>query len=121
MNRIISFCAALWIFSLLGFLIVMIFSFSYPNSSIGDLFGNRQQNLTIGLIFYKHNKIPKSNPVDQSLLALNQRILNITLAAIKDINGIVVNERAQNIFMSPKVKTVTFNFLNWKKGKNLFF
>ena len=108
MNRIISFCAALWIISLLGFLTVMIVSFSYPHSSIGDLFGNRQQNLTIGLIFYKQNDIPKNKPIDQSLLALNERILNITLAAINDINGIVVNKGSLNNFLSPKVKTIIF-------------
>ena len=116
MNRIISFCAALWIISLLGFLTVMIVSFSYPNSSIGDLFGNRQRNLTIGIIFYKQNEIPRNKPIDQSLLALNERILNITLAAINDINDIVVNQRSLNNFMTPKVKTIIFYSLNCQKA-----
>ena len=87
----------------------MILSFSYPNSSIGDWFGNRQRNLTIGLIFYKQNIIPQNQQVDQSLLALNDRILNITLHAISSLNNIVSNQRSQNYLMSPEVKFHLFN------------
>ena len=92
----------------------MIVSFSYPNSNIGSLFGNRDRNLTIGLVFSKRNPTAKNEPIDDNFAIFNERILNITLTAINDINSIVNNERSENYYMSPQVIEDIFSLVTAK-------
>ena len=104
MNRIISFCVGLFLVSLFGFLLIMIVSFSYPNSSIASLFGNNERNITIGLIFINKKNSTFNDPsMEKDTLELNDRMLTSTLAAIKNINQIVYLQRKENYFISPKV------------------
>ena len=104
MNRIISFCVGLCLVSLFGFLLIMIVSFSYPNSSIASLFGNNERNITIGLLFINKKNSTLNDPsMEEDILKLNDRILTSTLLAIKSINEIVHLQRKENYFISPKV------------------
>ena len=104
MNRLISFCAGFGMLFLFGFLGIMILSFTYPNSWIGGLFGNNHYNLTIGLVFLKGNSAAKNAQIDANLAVFNDRILDITLNAINDINAIVLKERSENYYIPPQVK-----------------
>lgn len=104
MNRIISFCVGLCLVSLFGFLLIMIVSFSYPNSSIASLFGNNERNITIGLLFIDKKNSTLNDPfMGEDFLELNDRMLTSTLVAINSLNQIVSLQRKENYFISPKV------------------
>ena len=103
MNRGVSFCAGFCIIFLLAFLTILIVSFSYPNSHLGGLFASRQRNLTIGLVFPCENPLKSTPNKDGNILTFNDRMLNITRAAINDINSIVTNERLRIPFTLPTV------------------
>ena len=104
MNRIISFCVGLCLVSLFGFLLIMIVSFSYPNSSIASLFGNNERNITIGLLFINKKNSRLNDPsLGEDILELNDRMLTSTLVAINSLNQIVSLQRKENYFISPKV------------------
>ena len=109
MNRIISFCSGLCLVSLFGFLLIMIVSFSYPNSTVARLFGNNERNITIGLWFINNSKsMTDDRMMDETILELNNRMLKSALVAIKSINEIIFLQRNENYFMSPKVNLIFY-------------
>ena len=104
MNRTISFCSGLCLVSLFGFLLIMIVSFSYPNSSIARLFGNNERNISIGLLFINNSKsMPDDHMMDETFYDLNDRLLKSTLLAIKHINELVLFTRKEKNFVSVQV------------------
>ena len=111
MNRIICFCVGLCLISLFGFLLITIVSVCYPNSNIASLFGNNERNITIGLLFFNNTSSISNDPsMDESILELNDRMLNSTLIAIKSINEIIYAERKENYFSSSQVKKKNITF-----------
>ena len=110
MNRIIGFCSGLCLVSLFGFLLIMIVSFSYPNSSIARLFGNNERNISIGLLFINNSKsMPADLMIDETVCELNGRMLRTTLLAIKHINELVFLTRKENNFVSAQVGVTTLD------------
>ena len=108
MNRFIGFCSGLCLVSLFGFLLIMIVSFSYPNSSIARLFGNNERNISIGLLFINNSKsMTDDHMIDETFLNLNDRMLKSTLLAIKHINELVFVTRKEKNFVSAQV-SVTY-------------
>ena len=116
MNRIIGFCSGLCLVSLFGFLLIMIVSFSYPNSSIARLFGNNERNISIGLLFINSSKsMPDDHMIDETFFDLNGQMLKSALLAIKHINELVFLKRKEKNFVSTQVwciihKTCLLNY-----------
>ena len=104
MNRGLSFCAGFCLTFLLGLLAIVIVSLSHPNWQLGNLFGNREQNLTIGIFF--ETRYFDNEQVDvERIPTFHERMLNITLQAISDINSQVIHEQSKASFGARKVSS----------------
>ena len=103
MNRGLSFCAGFCLTFLLGLLAIVMVSLSHPNWQLGNLFGNREQNLTIG-IFFETRYFGEQVNVER-IPTFHERMLNITLQAIHDINSQVIDEQSKASFGARKVSS----------------
>ena len=97
MNGGMSFCAGFCLTFLLGLLAIVIVSLSHPHWQLGNLFGNGEQNLTIG-IFFETRYVDNEQVNVERTSTFHERMLNITLQAISDINSQVIHEQSKASF-----------------------